>query len=461
MCSEIAIEAEGLAKAYRIYARPADRLKQAVVPRLRRLAAPLLRAARRPLDPPPFFTEHWALRPLSFAVRRGETMGVLGRNGSGKSTLLQLICGTLTPTQGRVRVQGRVAALLELGSGFNPEYTGRENVVLNASILGLTQEQTLARMDAILAFADIGAAVDQPVKTYSSGMAMRLAFAVIAHVDADVLIIDEALSVGDAPFQQKCLRWLRGFQQDGTVFFVSHDTGAVRSFCERAIWLDDGVLRMEGAAADVCEAYAAYVIALATGLDPGQAPAMAGGAEPEAAAPPPELPPEPRPEGSPVFDWLAHTESFGDGGAEIVAARLARPDGTPVAVLQGGERVTVSWRIRARRDLFLPIVGFHIKDRLGQPILGDNSNSLALAVPDELPAGSEAEARFTFRLPRLQKGRYSITMTIASGPIDSHVQHHWAHDALFFDVTPPGRNNGVMLRVDFEEASLRLQDAPR
>lgn len=462
MSSDPVIVADGLAKAYRIYAKPADRLKQALVPRLRRLAAPVLRAAGLPTDPPPFFTEHWALRPLSFEVRRGETLGVLGRNGSGKSTLLQMICGTLTPTLGDVRVQGRVAALLELGSGFNPEYSGRENVLLNASILGLTQEQTLARMDAILAFADIGAAVEQPVKTYSSGMAMRLAFAVIAHVDADVLIIDEALAVGDAPFQQKCLRWLRGFQKHGTVLFVSHDTGAVRSFCERAIWLDKGVLRMAGSATEVSDAYASYVIALASGLAP-EAPPVAEEAPAAAIAAPkppaPELPPAPEPEGTPVFDWLAHTDSFGDGGAEIVAASLTRADGAPLPVLRGGEHVALSWRVRALREVVLPIVGFHVKDRLGQPILGDNSASLGMAVPDALPPGSEAEARFAFRMPRLQAGRYSITLTIASGPIDTHVQHHWAHDALFFDVTPGGRNNGVMLRVDFDEAALRLDAA--
>jgi lipopolysaccharide transport system ATP-binding protein len=244
MSSDVSIRAAGLAKAYRVYPTPMDRLRQAAMPRLRRLAAPLLRALGRPLEAPPYFSEHWALRSLSFEVFRGETVGVIGRNGSGKSTLLQLICGTLTPSQGEVQVNGRVAALLELGSGFNPEYTGRENIFLNASVLGLSRAETEARLADILAFADIGEAVDQPTKTYSSGMAMRLAFAVIAHVDADVLIIDEALAVGDAYFQQKCLRWLRAFQKNGTVLFCSHDTGAVISFCTRAIWLDGGRVRI-------------------------------------------------------------------------------------------------------------------------------------------------------------------------------------------------------------------------
>lgn len=233
MSSDFAIRALGLSKSYLIYAKPSDRLRQAVMPRLGRFLRPMRQMLG--LRERVYFTEHGALQDVSFVVRRGETVGIIGRNGSGKSTLLQLVCGTLTPTAGEVAVQGRVAALLELGSGFNPEYTGRENVFLNASVLGLSQEQILARLDSILAFADIGEQVDQPVKTYSSGMAMRLAFAVITHVDADVLIIDEALAVGDAYFQQKCFRWLRAFQARGTVLFCGHDVGAIMALCDRAI----------------------------------------------------------------------------------------------------------------------------------------------------------------------------------------------------------------------------------
>ena len=188
-------------------------------------------------------------------MRRGQTLGVIGCNGLDKSTLLQIICGTLYPTQGEVRVQGRVAALLELGSGFNPEFTGRENIFFNAGVLGQAEEVTRARLAAIEAFADIGEFIDQPVKTYSSGMLVRLAFAVIAHVDADVLVIDEALAVGDAFFTQKCMRFLRGFMQTGTVLFVSHDTNAVKSLCNHAIWLDQGRLRQQGTPKEVCEAY--------------------------------------------------------------------------------------------------------------------------------------------------------------------------------------------------------------
>lgn len=266
MFSDVAIRTAGLSKAYHIYRRPSDRLAQAVVPRLRRLAAPALRLVGIAWPDRNYYTDHWALRSLSFEVPRGASMAIIGRNGSGKSTLLQLICGTLTPTAGEALVTGRVAALLELGSGFNPEFTGRENVYLNASILGMTREETQARLDDILAFADIGEFIERPVKTYSTGMAMRLAFAVIAHVDADVLIIDEALAVGDAYFQQKCMRWLRQFRERGTVLFCGHDTGAVMSLCDSAIWIDKGDLVMEGSAKDVCEAYTAAIMSQAQGL---------------------------------------------------------------------------------------------------------------------------------------------------------------------------------------------------
>ncbi len=201
---QVAIQISKLSKCYEIYDAPRDRLKQFILPVLQRKTG---RSPKR------YFREFWALRDVSFDVMKGETIGVIGRNGCGKSTLLQMICGTLSPTEGSIRTQGRIAALLELGSGFNPEFTGRENVYLNAAVLGLTRSEIEARFDAITAFAEIGEFIEQPVKTYSSGMMVRLAFAVIAHVDADILIVDEALAVGDAFFTQKCMRFLRQFMK--------------------------------------------------------------------------------------------------------------------------------------------------------------------------------------------------------------------------------------------------------
>jgi len=225
--AEIVIEVQGVGKAYHMYERPSHRLWQAL-------------AGKRKS----FYKDFWALRGVSFSIRRGQTVGIVGRNGSGKSTLLQMIAGTLNPTEGHISVKGRVAALLELGSGFNPEFTGRENVYLNATILGLRRDQIEQRMESILAFADIGEFIDQPVRSYSSGMSVRLAFAVIAHVDADILIIDEALAVGDAFFSQKCMRFLRDFQKHGTLLFVSHDAAAVTNLCENAVWLENGKMRL-------------------------------------------------------------------------------------------------------------------------------------------------------------------------------------------------------------------------
>jgi len=194
-----------------------------------------------------FFREFWALKEVSFSVGRGETVGIIGRNGSGKSTLLQMICGTVSPTSGMVNTRGRVAALLELGAGFNPEFTGRENVFLNAAILGVPKEEMEVRMEEVLAFSELGDFLDQPVKTYSSGMYSRLAFSIAIHVDPEILIVDEALAVGDARFVAKCMRRIKDIQEQGaTILFVSHDVGSVRTLCERAIWLDKGCLVEQG-----------------------------------------------------------------------------------------------------------------------------------------------------------------------------------------------------------------------
>ncbi len=241
------IRIDGLSKCYQIYAQPRDRLKQFVMPRLRRAAA---------LKQRDYFREFWALRDFSLTVNRGETVGIIGRNGSGKSTLLQLVCGTVTPTSGSIDVEGRVAALLELGAGFNPEFTGRENVVLNAAVLGIDAAIMETKFAHIAAFADIGPFIDQPVKTYSSGMLVRLAFAVAIHVEPKVLIVDEALSVGDFAFQNKCVQRLRKMRDEGvTLLFVSHDLNTVQTICDRVVWLEHGRVVMAGNPIEVCQEY--------------------------------------------------------------------------------------------------------------------------------------------------------------------------------------------------------------
>jgi len=235
---DFSLRIDGLSKRYEIYAQPADRLKQMILPRVRR-------AVRRP--PRKYFSEFWAVRSVGFDVRKGETVGIVGRNGSGKSTLLQMICGTLNPTCGTIAVNGRVAALLELGAGFNPEFTGRESVRLSGLLYGLSEQELHARFDAILDFAGIGDFIDQPIKTYSSGMYVRLAFSVAINVSPDVLVVDEALSVGDEAFQRKCFARIDAIRDAGaTVLFVSHATGTVMELCDRAILLDEGEMIADG-----------------------------------------------------------------------------------------------------------------------------------------------------------------------------------------------------------------------
>lgn len=238
MTNDIAIRVEKLSKCYQIYDPPRDRLKQFVLPRLQRTVG---------MQPKQYFREFWALKDVSFEVKKGETVGIIGRNGSGKSTLLQLICGTLNPTSGNIQTQGRIAALLELGSGFNPEFTGRENVYLNAAVLGLSQEEIDACFGDIAAFADIGDFIEQPLQTYSSGMMVRLAFAVAINVDPQILVVDEALSVGDELFQRKCFSRIETIRKAGaTILFVSHSGGTVVELCDRAILLDMGELLATG-----------------------------------------------------------------------------------------------------------------------------------------------------------------------------------------------------------------------
>lgn len=402
------------------------------MPRLQRLAG---------RTPTQYFREFWALRDVSFEIRRGETVGIIGRNGSGKSTLLQMICGTLNPTSGHVQTVGRVAALLELGSGFNPEFTGRENVYMNAAVLGLSREETDARYDDIAAFADIGDFIEQPVKTYSSGMVVRLAFAVIAHVDADILVVDEALAVGDAFFIQKCLRFIRQFQSaGGTLLMVSHDTGAVVNLCGKAIFLNHGQVINMGAPKDVAERYLATLYESSQIVDgvsvkstalvdtqeqfPGQSRDM-----PEAVYSASTLRND-----KGVSQVNVHHVAFGTGDAIIKSVQLLDLNGLPLTWIVGGEDVVLEVRCLAYIDILRPIVGFQFKDRLGQVIFAENTFLAFQHNPQPVDQGGELIARFEFQLPILPTGDYSISVAIAEGSQDSHVQHHWQHEALIVRV---------------------------
>jgi lipopolysaccharide transport system ATP-binding protein len=482
MSSEPRVLVENLSKCYQVFSNPPDRLKQAIVPRLRRLLSPLLKLLQIDVQGKQYFREFWALHDVSFEVLPGETVGIIGRNGAGKSTLLQLVCGTLTPSSGSVKIEGRVAALLELGAGFNPEFTGRENVYLNASVLGLTQSEIDSKLNDILEFADISEFVDQPIKTYSSGMAMRLAFAVIAHVDADILIVDEALAVGDAYFQQKCMRWLRKFREKGTVLFCAHDTGAVMNLCNKAIWLDGGAVRAAGDAKSVCEEYLASLHTQTSGgASRGSDRQRWGGARQatkalvDAEAKVPVDPASGSDESNEsrttaatatqtisTFEFNEDSASFGTGDAKIISVSMTRKDGSDLGLVEGGEDVQVTVLIETKVDVDNPIIGFHIKDRLGQAIIGDNTYIALREQKIEIPGNTILKVSFLFELPCLKSGEYALTAAIASGTIDTHVQHHWLHDALIFTIHSPFKN-GVMVAVpmlDISVATLNEDSSP-
>jgi lipopolysaccharide transport system ATP-binding protein len=432
MSDDIAIKVEGLSKCYQIYDQPRDRLKQFILPRLQRLVGQ---------TPKQYFREFWALKDVSFEVKKGETVGIIGRNGSGKSTLLQMICGTLNPTSGSIQTNGRIAALLELGSGFNPEFTGRENVYLNANVLGLNRSEIDQRFDEILAFAEIGEFVDQPVKTYSSGMMVRLAFAVIAHVDADILVVDEALAVGDAFFTQKCMRFIRHFQSNGgTLLFVSHDTGAVVNLCNKAILLKQGQVIEEGLPKEVSERY------LTTLYEANQVVDGRLGSKFNVSHSQEQSPAEDRDmrealfnasilrNDIEIFGFNPDLSGFGTGEAKVQSVRLLDKDGASLSWVVGGENVILEVRCLAYKDLACPIIGFQVKDRLGQTIFADNTYLIYQHNPQTVNQGGELVARFEFRWPILPTGDYSIAVAIADGSQDSHVQHHWLHEALIVRV---------------------------
>lgn len=453
----VAISVDNVSKCYQIYRTPRDRLKQFVMPRLRRTIG---------LGHKNYFDEFWALRNVSFEVKRGETLGIIGRNGSGKSTLLQVLCGTLTPTDGIVNVNGRVAALLELGSGFNPEFSGVENVYMQGGLLGLTTAEIDQRFDAIAAFADIGDFIHQPVKTYSSGMYVRLAFAVAAHVDADVLVIDEALAVGDALFTQKCMRFLRRFKESGTLLFVSHDAGAITGLCDKAVWLHRGVARAYGPAKEVSEAYLASLYEEENVQSSQPERGAKNALEPKPVAARPKARRDVRAtminetrlrNDIEVFEFNpGKSADFGLGSARISNVMLLDTTGTPLSFVVGGEEVALRIEVDAQAELDRPIIGFSLKDRLGQILFGDNTYLSYRLAPVGVDAGETLAAEFRFLMPILPPGDYTFSAAVANGTQDEHVQHHWIHDALVVKSLSSSVSTGL-IGIPMHDIAMRVE----
>ena len=406
-----------VSKKYPIYDTPSQKLAEMLT--LRRKS---------------FHREFWALEEIDLEVKKGTTLGIIGQNGSGKSTLLQIIAGILRQSRGDCVVEGSVAALLELGAGFNPEFTGRENVFMNGAINGIPREVMQARFDEILRFAEIGEFIDQPVKTYSSGMFVRLAFSVAIHVDPDILLVDEALAVGDMIFQHRCINRIRRLKQEGkTILFVTHDLQALTQFCDRAILLDRGRKLSDAAPEEVVQAYHALIFERERRRE-GEADSRI----------------EVEEDGSlPIVRSIPYVHNrYGKGGAKIIGIILNAPDGRVATDLKAGERLQLLVSVEFERSIERPIVGITIRDRMGQEICATNSSFEDVPLPPA-EAGDILTVAFSWTVPTLRPGSYSISPAVARGNIWEHEIEDWIDNAYIVNIVETGLVYGLM-KVPFE-----------
>ncbi len=435
--TDIAIAIRNLSKQYLVYRKPLDRIRETFSPFGKK-----------------YHTPFNALRNINLTVPRGQSIGIIGRNGSGKSTLLQIMCGVLQPTAGQVTVNGRISALLELGAGFNPEFTGRENVYMSTAILGLSRRQTDARFQQIVDFADIGEFIDRPVKTYSSGMYIRLAFATAISVDPEVLIIDEALAVGDIFFQQKCMQHMRKMMAQCTIALVSHDMHSVTNLCDRVVVLDEGRIVFDGKPP---EGVAKYTKILhneefkkkqrRAATDLLEIPAAVAR---KAAAMNPEF-----------SRWLVVTEEETGGAGEVVILRVfVSKDGLPAKTVSAGDRIEVHMLVRAFVSKKEVIFGYTIKDRVGNAIFGENSFCLADG-PRPVEKGYSLVS-FSFAWPEVYPDDYTITLGIGEGrhPLAHKIQC-WAHNIFSLSAIAPGKAIHGMFNNPLDSLEVTCLDACR
>ena len=442
MSSDTAVQVEHLGKCYQIYDTPRSRLKQFIVPRLQKLVG---------MNSKQYFRDFWALKDVSFEVKRGETFGIIGRNGSGKSTLLQMICGTLTPTRGGVKTCGRIAALLELGSGFNPDFTGRENVYMNAAVIGLKSEEVDELFDAISTFADIGQFMEQPIKTFSSGMMLRLAFAVSAHVKPDILVVDEALSVGDIRFQNKCLRKIDEIRNAGSsILFVSHSSGQVEALCDRVLWLNDGDVRALGDPARLVREYVNFMV---HGIDKLNTesfhPVAHRDATPENKATKNDR------------DCFWTNISIGhnilrEGGADIKRVRVWF-DNEPgeIQIACKVQSVSLEAEVEFLVAIMNPLIGIGVFNDLNEPVVHVNSANIGSRL-DAVERPSRAIVSLDFTLPALRSGEYLIAIGIDDGVPGSSTLLCHVYDAWSFRVVKTGSSPEQSGYVQVADARMRL-----
>jgi len=401
-----AVEFTGVSKSYSIYSTPGDRFKE------------LATFHRRQ-----FHQDYWALRDVTFDVGHGETFCIVGENGCGKSTLLQICAGILQPTSGTVHVNGRIAALLELGAGFNPEFSGRDNVYLNAAILGFSAKQIDRKFADIAEFAEIGEFIDQPVKTYSSGMVVRLAFAVAINVDPEVLLVDEALAVGDIYFRQRCLRKVHELRSRGvTILFVSHAVAEVKALGDRALWLERGHVMAQGTTERVVSQYLAAMAekdAKYQAMDVMHHPHQAGAAPVE------------------IVDEIPNIDyRFGDGRAEILGITVCDDSGRPLRVLLPDSAIVVRVSVRAKSALDRPIVGVTFRDERGVDLAGSNTASEGYPL-SPLMAGDVTTVDFHLNIPTLYSTSLSFSPAVANGTLEQFAVCDWIDNAVVLQMAPP------------------------
>lgn len=397
--NEIAIQVEHLSKMYKLYRKPSDRLRETLGIKVD-------------------VREHYALKDINFDIRKGETVGIIGTNGSGKSTILKIITGVLNQTEGNLRVNGRISALLELGAGFNMEYTGIENIFLNGTMIGFSEEEIKAKLPEILEFADIGDFVYQPVKTYSSGMFVRLAFAVAINIDPEILIVDEALSVGDVFFQTKCFRKFEEFKKMGkTILIVSHDLSSISKYCDRVILLNQGVKLAEGAPKEMVDLYKKLLV---NQLDLETLEAVKPDSEDSLTAA--SVSKKETDIWTPSFELNPDINEYGDGRAEIIGFNVLDEDGNSSNTLQKGSRCSIRMRVKFKEKIDDPIYAFTITNLKGTEITGTNSLFERINVQSKGP-GEIQEIAFTQNMD-MQGGEYMLSLGCTGYDGSDFVVHH-------------------------------------
>lgn len=433
------IDVSNIVKRYQIFDKPSDRLKQFILPKISKIFLGKNKS---------YYREFTALDNISFSVNKKETLGVLGVNGSGKSTLLQLLAGTLSQTSGDIKIKGKIGCILELGSGFNPEFTGIENIYLNASLHGLSNNKINDRLGKIIEFSEIGSFIDQPIKTYSTGMVMRLAFSIIAHIDADILLIDEAFAVGDAKFVSKCMRFIRNFQIDGTIILVSHDINVIQSLCNRALWLHEGKLMGIDNPKILCEKYLRFLLdgdeknklIENTKLDQHEVSHK-----------------EIYKNDIEIKNNVKSARGWETGKAKILDIALLNLDNNDSNIFHGGEKVELQIFAETYTQLDRPILGFMVKDKLGQDLFGENTLEFTKHKNIIIPKDTSITGKFIFRLPMLPDGFYSVMVSIANGDIASNVQHNYLHDALIIQVFNSNVRWGLV-GIKYDKAEIEIND---